>query len=86
MIDVTDLPDVVPGDVVTWIGQDRAEEITAAEMAAAAGTISNELLSRLGERAERLLLSTCQKPGDETGRVISLPCSTMPRYPAALHR
>ena len=86
MIDVTNLPDVVPGDVVTWIGQDGTETITAAEMAAAAGTISNELLSRLGTRPPRILLSSFRKTTGETGNVISMPHSTTPRYPAALHR
>lgn len=49
-VDVTDIPHVEPGMVVTLIGKDGANQITAADMAAAAGTITNELLSRLGPR------------------------------------
>ncbi len=50
MIDVTDLPDCAPGEAVTLIGRDGAEEITVWEMARKCGTISNEILSRLHVR------------------------------------
>ena len=52
-IDVTDLPEASVGDIVTLIGTDGAQEITAAEMAGRADTIANELLSRLGARLPR---------------------------------
>ena len=42
------------GDVVTLIGQDGAAAVTAEEAAAAAGTISNELLCRIGARTARV--------------------------------
>lgn len=54
MIDITDIRDVKCGDIATLIGEDGSGIITAEEVAAAAGTITNELLSRLGERLERV--------------------------------
>ena len=47
-IDITDLPDgaVHRGDVATFIGAD----ITIDDVAAAAGTIGYEILTRLGPR------------------------------------
>ena len=50
LVDVTDLPEVRPGDVVTLIGRDGGCELRAEELAARCGTITNELLSRLGKR------------------------------------
>lgn len=53
--DVTDIPDIRRGDAVTLIGRDGSEEITAEETAFRAGTITNELLSRLSDsRLERI--------------------------------
>ena len=49
-VDVTDIPGVRTGAAVTLIGRDGAEEISAAQVADAAGTITNELLSRMGKR------------------------------------
>lgn len=56
MIDITDVPEVVPGDIVTLIGQDEVDEISAVEVAVQAGSITNELLSRLGSRLERIYI------------------------------
>ena len=56
MININDVENVKPGDIVTLIGSDGKEEITAEEVAAASHTITNELLSRLGERIERIYL------------------------------
>ena len=51
MVDATDLPDPpCPGDTATLIGRDGAAQITAVQLAAACGTITNELLARLGPR------------------------------------
>ncbi|HKM34863.1 MAG TPA: serine racemase VanT catalytic subunit [Lachnospiraceae bacterium] len=50
MFDITGLQDIKEGDTITLIGIDGKEEIKAAEMAKTAGTITNELLSRLGSR------------------------------------
>ena len=56
LIDITDVPNVKLGDIVTLIGQDGVDEITAAEVATNSGSITNELLSRLGNRLERVYL------------------------------
>ena len=45
-VDVSEIPDVRPGDIVTLIG----EGLPAAQAADAAGEITNELLSRMGSR------------------------------------
>lgn len=52
MIDVSDVPNVRAGDIVTFIGTDGKCQIHAEELAELAGTITNELLSRLGSRVE----------------------------------
>lgn len=49
-VDVTDAPDVRTGDIVTLIGQDGGLTIRAEEVSRRCGTITNELLSRLGRR------------------------------------
>ena len=56
MIDITDIHDVKRGDIATLIGVDGSEAITAEEVAAASETITNELLSRLGDRLEKVYL------------------------------
>lgn len=53
MIDVTEVTGIAVGDTVTLIGKDGREEITAEETAKAAGTITNELLARMGKRLKR---------------------------------
>ena len=55
MISVSEEDAVKTGDVVTLIGTDGNETLTAADMAEAAGTITNEILSRLGSRLERYI-------------------------------
>ena len=54
MIDVTHIPGVRTGDVVTLFGKDGKEEITLDELAALAGTISYELLCMIGRRVPRV--------------------------------
>ncbi|MBC8531132.1 serine racemase VanT catalytic subunit [Gehongia tenuis] len=56
-LDVSGIEDVKAGDVVTLIGRDGEAFISAEEAAAGAGTITNELLSRLGPRLGRVVLS-----------------------------
>lgn len=51
-VDVTGIEDVKPGTVVTLIGRDADAQLTTPEVAAASGSISNELLSRMGRRLE----------------------------------
>ncbi len=53
-VDISDIPNVQQGDIATIIGRDGNEEITAELVASMAGTITNELLSRLGSRIERV--------------------------------
>ena len=54
MVDVTEVADVSLGDTVTLIGRDGSQEITATEVAQRCGTITNELLCRMGERPVRV--------------------------------
>jgi alanine racemase len=51
MVDVTDLPrDVAPGEEVVLFGRQGDDEITVGEVAAWAGTITWDVLTRLGKR------------------------------------
>lgn len=50
VIDVTGIKNVKPDDIVTIIGKDGKEQIYCEDFAAQCGTISNEILSRLGSR------------------------------------
>jgi serine/alanine racemase len=56
LIDVTDIVEVKPGDIATLIGVDGKEEILAVNVAKDAGSITNELFSRLGARIERIYI------------------------------
>lgn len=55
-VDVTEISQVEPGDVVTIIGEEDGEKITGEQVAGQAGTITNELFSRLGSRLERIYI------------------------------
>lgn len=55
-LDVTDIEDISLGEEVVFIGKSNMKRICAEEMAKCAGTISNELLSRLGKRLDRTLV------------------------------
>lgn len=54
MVDVTDLPGVTVGDVVTLFGEDGDQEITVEECAAKADTIVYEITSGIGPRVARV--------------------------------
>ncbi len=54
-VDITGIPDVKAGDIAVLIGKSGNREITAYDLAEGTGTITNELLSRLGGRLERVL-------------------------------
>ena len=56
MVDLTALPEVAAGEEVVLIGRQGAEEITASELAAKAGTIPWEIFTGIGTRAERIHL------------------------------
>ena len=57
MVDVTGIEGVRQGDIAVIIGKSGKAEITACEIAERAGTVSTEVLSRLGTRLERAFLS-----------------------------
>jgi alanine racemase len=54
MVDVTDMPRVEVGDIVTLFGEDGDLEITAEECAAKADTIVYEITSGIGPRVARV--------------------------------
>lgn len=54
VVDVTDIPDVVPGDEVVILGAQGAERITAFNHAEAAGTIPWEVFTGIGVRVGRV--------------------------------
>nr|WP_304970614.1 alanine racemase [uncultured Acetatifactor sp.] len=56
IVDVSGIPHIQPGDTAVIIGVSGEEEITAGQIAEQCGTISNEILSRLGARLDRVLL------------------------------
>jgi alanine racemase len=53
MVDVTDVPGAEVGDEVVLLGEQGDERIDADELAAAAGTISYEILCGIGKRVPR---------------------------------
>ena len=55
-VDVSHIPDCEIGDVVTLMGKDGLEEITANDIAARVNTISYEILCMLGKRAPRVFI------------------------------
>lgn len=54
MIDVTDIPDVKPGDEVIIMGSDGVNTILAEDIASATGTINYEILCAFGQRLPKL--------------------------------
>ena len=54
LLDVTDIPGVAPGDEVVLLGEQAGARLSAWDVAGAAGTIPNEILSRLGPRLPRI--------------------------------
>ena len=56
MVDVTDIPGVVPGDEVVLIGEQGSERITAADMAQLTGTIAYEVLCAITARVPRIVV------------------------------
>ena len=54
MADVTNVDTVSPGDIVTLIGKDGGNQVRCEDVARASGTITNEILSRLGSRLPRV--------------------------------
>ena len=56
MADVTEIDSVEPGDIATLIGRDGAAEIRCEDFAEACGTITNDILCRLGGRLPRVYI------------------------------
>jgi serine/alanine racemase len=56
VIDVTHIDTAEPGDIVTIIGRDGNEHIRCEDIAEKCGTISNEILSRLGSRLKHVIV------------------------------
>lgn len=54
VIDITEIPDVAPGDEVILIGRQGNETITAFDHACAAGTIPWEIFTRIAARVPRI--------------------------------
>lgn len=63
IVDVSRIPGVQAGDVAVVIGRSGAEEISACELAQRAGTITNEILSGLGERLCRMTVCPIEQDG-----------------------
>lgn len=55
-LDVTDVPEILPDDEVVFIGSSGECRLTAEDMAEKTGTITNEILSRLGSRLHRVVI------------------------------
>ncbi len=55
-LDVTDVPDVELGDVVTIYGRDGSDSIVVSDVAAEIGTVTSDLLCALGRRVPRYYL------------------------------
>ena len=54
MVDVGQVPGVVPGDEAVLIGRQGDEEVTADELAEYGGTINYEVVTRISQRVPRL--------------------------------
>ncbi len=56
IVDVSGIPGVKAGDVAVLIGKSGEEEISVCHLAKEMGTITNEILSRMGARLERIVV------------------------------
>ena len=56
LVDVSGIDRVRAGDTAVLIGRSGEQELSVCEMAEAAGTITNEILSRMGARLERVVV------------------------------
>ena len=61
MLEVTKIPGVQVGDVVTILGKDGYEQITATEMAEWIGTISYEVICGISRRVPRIYLDSTEE-------------------------
>ncbi|MPN08243.1 Alanine racemase [bioreactor metagenome] len=56
LVDVTGIPEVEQGVIAVLIGKSGEKEITACDLAEQACTITNEILSRMGGRLDRMFV------------------------------
>ncbi len=56
MIDVSDVPEAESGDIVTLIGRDGDDIITADELASVYGTIGYEVVCGISKRVPRIYI------------------------------
>ena len=54
LVDITGIPEARAGDTAVILGTSGEETISVCDIAGQAGTIANEILSRLGPRLDRL--------------------------------
>ena len=54
MVDVSDIEDVKCGDIAVIVGSSGHQEITVYDLVEQADTITNEILSRMGRRLNRV--------------------------------
>ena len=55
IVDVSDIAGVKSGDIAVIIGRSGDECINASQLAEESGTITNEILSRMGARLKRTI-------------------------------
>lgn len=55
LVSLDGIPEVCPGDIATLIGTSGQRAISACELALQSGTITNEILSRMGPRLSRVI-------------------------------
>jgi alanine racemase len=55
IVDISNIQDVKAGDIAVMIGCSNCERISAGDLAEQTGSITNEVLSRLGSRLERII-------------------------------
>lgn len=78
LIDVSNIPDVRAGDIAVLIGRSGALEISACDWAEQTSSITNEVLSRLGPRLERVFCPPAAL-GASPSKAISLLTPDFPR-------
>lgn len=56
IVDVSGIPEIKAGDTAVLVGRSGEEEISVCDLAEQTGTITNEILSRMGARLERVMV------------------------------
>lgn len=68
MVDVTDIPDVAEGDIVTLVGKDQEECITVEELSAYENSFNYEFVCDVGKRIPRVYYLDGKKVGTSDSR------------------